>query len=145
MCCSIVKIFVGFFIDACLGCRDFPFWQYDVNPMTYDYDMLCAAKKKIKNPVWSEIYEYLRKCRLNIVQVYSAEYLTLPVYGEPDIMGNLSSIKQDWCKNLQIYQISDKDRIIKNAQSMTEGKKPLSMEINALRIAKRDKLEILRV
>ena len=42
------------------------------NPMTYDYDMLCAAKKRIKTPVWAEIYENLRKCRLNIV-VYTQQ------------------------------------------------------------------------
>ena len=34
---------------------------------------------------------------------------------------------------------------IKNAQSMTEGKKPLSMELNALRIGTKDKLDRLRV
>ena len=98
-----------------------------------------------RKKLWAEIYENLRKCRLNIVRLYPAEYLTLPVHGEPDITGNLSSIKQDWCKNLKIYQILDKDGNIKNAQDMTEGKKPLSMEIIALRTATRDKLERLRV
>ena len=115
------------------------------NPMTYNFDMLCAAKKKIKKPIWTEIYENLRKFRLNIVRVYPAEYLTLPVHGEPDITGNFSSIKQDWCKNLQIHQILEKDGNIKKVQSMMEGKKPLSMELNALRIATKDKLDRLRV
>ena len=75
--------------------------------------------------MWKEIYENLRKCRLNIVRVYPAEYLTLPVHREQDITGNFSSVKQDWCKNLQIHKILEKDRNIKNAQAMLEGKKPL--------------------
>ena len=55
------------------------------NPMTYDYNTLCAAKKRIKNPVWAEINKNLRKYRLNIVRVHPAEYLILPIHGEPDI------------------------------------------------------------
>ena len=95
--------------------------------------------------MWTEIYENLKKCTLNIVRVYPAKYLTLPVHGEPDITGNLSSIEHDWCKNLQIYQILDNDGNIKNAQAVTEEKNSLSMELNALRIATKDKLERLRV
>ena len=56
--------------------------------------MLC--KKSIKNTVWAEIYDNLRKCSLNVVRVYPAEYLTIPVHGEPDITKKFNSIKQDW-------------------------------------------------
>ena len=66
-----------------------------------------------------------------MVRVYPAEYLTIPVYGEPDITNNFNSVKLDWCKDLQVHQILGKDGKIKSAQSMPEGKKPLLI-INAL-------------
>ena len=77
--------------------------------------------------------------------MYPAEYLTIPVHGETDITGNFSSVKQDWCKDLEIHQILEKDSEIKNVQSMPEGKKPLPMELKALRIATKDKFDRLRV
>ena len=83
------------------------------DPTTYNLDLLCAAKKSIKNPVWEEIYKNLRKCRLNVVRVYPVEYLTIPVNGEPDITKNFNSVKQDWCEDIQVYQILGKDGKLK--------------------------------
>ena len=95
--------------------------------------------------MWAEIHENLRKCRLNVVCVHPAKYLTIPVHGKPDITKNFNSVKQDWRKDLQVHQILRKDGKIKNAQSMPEGRKPLLMEIKALRLATEDKLDRLRV
>ena len=67
------------------------------------------------------------------------------VCGEPEIAKNFTSVKQDWCKNLQIHQILDINGIIKNADRMPEGKKPLEMELNALKNAIKEKLTRLRV
>ena len=72
-------------------------------------------QKRIINPVWSEIYENLRNCRLNVVHVYTAEYLTILVCGEPDIAKNFISVKQDWCKDLQIHQLLEINGKAKNA------------------------------
>ena len=44
-----------------------------------------------------------------------------------------------------MHQILEKDGKIKCAQSMPEGKKPLLMELKALRIATENKLDKLRV
>ena len=95
------------------------------DPTSYNLDLLIAAKKTIKNLVWSEIYDNLRKCRINVVRVYTPEYLTIPVYGKPNIAKNFKSVKQDWCKDLQVHQILEMDGRIKNALSMPKGKRPL--------------------
>ena len=95
--------------------------------------------------MWAEIYENLRKCRLNVFQVYPAEYLTISLHDKPDSPKNFNSVRQDRCKDMQVHQILRKDGRIKNAHSMPEGRKPLLMELKALRIATENKLDKLRV
>ena len=95
--------------------------------------------------MWSEIYENLRKCRLSVVCVYPAEYLTIPVCGEPDIAKNFISVKQDWCRDLQIHQLLEINGKIKDADQMPKDKKPLEMELNELKNAIKEKLARLRV
>ena len=60
------------------------------------------------------------------------------MYGKPDIANNFDSVKQDWCKDLHVHQILEIDGKIKNGLSMPEGKRPLDMELRALRNAVED-------
>ena len=79
---------------------------------------LMLAKKKFKNPVWAAIYNLLKKCTINMVNNYPNEFLGLSATGKPDIANNFSSIKHDWCKNLQLHQILDCDFELKKAALM---------------------------
>ena len=115
------------------------------DPMCYNFDQLAFAKRKIKNPVWAEIYKNLRKCSLSVVRVYPGEQLTIPVFGELDIRKKFTSVKQEWCKNIQVHQKLNVNGTIKNADRMPEGIKPLEMELNALKNAIEEKLTKLRV
>ena len=69
----------------------------------------------------------------------------IPVTGEPGISKNLSSVKQEWCKNFQVHQILNRKGALKNAEQMPEGKRLLDMEVNALKNANEDKVTSLKV
>ena len=69
----------------------------------------------------------------------------IPVTGEPGISKNLSSVKQEWCKNFQVHQILNRKGALKNAEQMPEGKRLLDMEVNALKNAIEDKVNRLKV
>ena len=68
------------------------------DPICYNFDKLVTAKKRIRNPEWSKVYENLKKCRLSVVRAYPIEFLTIPVTGEPDISKNFTSVKQECVK-----------------------------------------------
>ena len=49
------------------------------NPMDYNMDMLEVAKKRIKNPVWAEVYSSLKKIRRNVLDICTEEFLSIPL------------------------------------------------------------------
>ena len=61
------------------------------------------------------------------VKYTNDEFLSILVTGEPDIMRNFTSIKQDWCKKLQMYQILDDNFNLKDAALMPNDERPLEM------------------
>ena len=52
------------------------------------------AKNKSKNLLWKEIYGAILACRLNILEISPAEYLTVSLNGEPLITKNMTAIQQ---------------------------------------------------
>ena len=55
------------------------------DPTNYDMDILKLAKRRIRNPVWAEVYNSLKKCRLNILNIFPDELFTIANTSEPDI------------------------------------------------------------
>ena len=64
--------------------------------------------------------------------MYPDEFLSLLVMGEQEITRNFTSIKQDWCKKLQLYQILDRDFNLNDAALMQNEKCPLAMHFKML-------------
>ena len=58
------------------------------DPINYNLDTLEKARKRIKNPVWAEIYDWLKKCGSSVLNVYPEDVLTVLVVGEPDFTKN---------------------------------------------------------
>ena len=50
-----------------------------------------------------------------MLKVYPDEFLSILVTGEPDITKNFLSIKQDWCKKLQLHQNLEHDFNLKKS------------------------------
>ena len=75
--------------------------------------------------------------------MFPYEFLSIPVAGEPDITKSFTSIKQDWCKKLQLYQILDNNFTLRDASLMPVGKHPLEMEINTIQSAIEGKVSSL--
>ena len=61
----------------------------------YSMDKLESAKKKINNPIWSEVFNSLKKLRSSVLHPCPEEYLSMPLLGVPDITNNFTGIKQD--------------------------------------------------
>ena len=80
------------------------------NAINFNLDTLQTARRRIRNPVGSEIYNNLKKCRISVLNVY------------PN-------------KNLQLHQNLNMDGTIRDARLMPDGKIPLYMEISALKNA----------
>ena len=63
--------------------------EVSFDPKNYNFDNLELVRRRITNPVWSEVYGLLKKCRLCVLNVYQEEVLAIPVVGEPDITKQL--------------------------------------------------------
>ena len=66
------------------------------NPTNSTMENLEAARNKINNPVWKDIYAAPLKCGQNMMTVNPEEYAKLPINGETDITDNHCGIQQHW-------------------------------------------------
>ena len=81
-------------------------------------ESLEAARKRMTNLVWLEIYAALIKCRKNIFNVFPEEYATFSMNGEPDLTRIHTGIQQDWSKNVMLYQVLNDNGEVKSFEDL---------------------------
>ena len=99
---------------------------YTFNLITSNFDDLTKEKMLCKNSFCKEVYSSLISCRLNILAKYPAEFLTIPINGEPLITKNKRAIMQDWSSSEMINTLLDENCKIKEVDQFISKKRPLN-------------------
>ena len=107
------------------------------DPSMSNFESLCRAKTKCKNPFWKEIYSSLIEYRLNVLLQHPYEYRYIPINGEPLVTSNRIPIRQEWAQYRCLDAIIDNKGNFRDLNAVDCNRKPFEYEYCELKSLER--------